>query len=789
MNDNAHWAEDQDDDFYLRGLLLKFLRYWYWFAIAGALGLFVTYQYLKLVTPMYRVGATLLIKDELPRGARAGGDIVEQLDMSGKKNLENEMAIIRSRPLIEKVVEKLGLTVTYWQEGVNRDTEIYKQSPIKIYLSEFSSGEPFFIQPLGGNKYNILDQDKNKIKTFEYTQKVNSQYGKFRVFKRDSTLKSEMNLVKVTLESKEAVVEQIIGNLQVSYPGQRSTLLSLTIATPLPEKGKDVLKAVLDEYTFTTLEDKNREASNTLRFIEERLMLVTQELGDVEQDVEQYRRSKRITDLSTEASLFLDRVQDNDAKLNEIEINLQVLEGVDSYVNSNQLGNFAPATLGVNDPVLTSYIDRLSELEADRTKLAQTVTAMNPSLVSLNSQMRNVKQAIQENLKNQRTNLLVSKNSLIALNNRLQGTISTIPRKEREFLEIKRQAGVKENLYLLLLEKREETALSYASTVTDSRVIDPPFTQGSIGPQSWNIYFYALVIAFLLTTTLIFIQDTLNNTVQSKKEIEKKTGIKIFGELGKIPEQQTGQIIDLSGRSFLSEQLRMLRSNMQYLFPNSNLELGKTILVTSSTGLEGKSFVTLNLAQSLALLDKKVIILGLDLRKPKVDQYMLADNKLGISTYLIGQADESTIVQKTKFKNLFIVPSGPIPPNPSELISTDRMKTLIEDLKGKYDYIIMDTPPTGLVTDAILLAPFADAVIYIVRYNMTPKPFLNTISDFLRNKQFNSLNIIFNGVDYKKSSEYGYGYEYAYGKGGYYADSQYKGWFNRKLRWIKNRFF
>lgn len=786
MNDNAQWADEQDDDFDLRGILFKFLRHWYWFAIAGAICFFGANQYVKRITPMYTVSATLFIKDDWSQNKGGGNDIVNQLDMGGGKVLENEMKIMQSRPLINRVVDKLGLNVTYAYEGKNRDVEIYKKSPIKIELIEFASAEPFFIRPLNRNKYDLLNGEKKRISTFEYTQKITGKYGKFRVFKRDSIISSEVTPVKVTLQKQESVVEQVIEALQIGFQANLNTLISLTTTTPIPDKGKDILAAILDEYTFSTLEDKNREASNTLRFIEERLKLVTRELGDVEQNVEQYRRSKGVTDLSAEANLFLDRVQANDSKLNEIDINLKVLEGVDSYVRSNQLGNIAPATLGVNDPVLTSYIDRLSQLEADRNKLAQTVTTNNPSLVALNSQMRNVKQAIQENLRNQKTNLLVSKSSLAAMNNRLEGAIATIPRKEREFLGIKRQAGVKENLYLLLLQKREETALSYASTVTDSRVVEPPFNQGSLGPASRNIYMYALLLALLLPTAVIFIRESLNNTVQSKKEIEKKIGVKVFGELGIVPKQQIGQIIDLSKRSFLSEQVRMLRSNLQYLFTDNSPGRGRTLMITSSTGEEGKSFVTLNLAQSLALLDKKVVILGLDLRKPKVNESLVTDNKIGISTYLIGQADEESIVQSTYFDNLYIAPSGPIPPNPSELISTDKMRALIDDLRGKYDYVIMDTPPSGLVTDATLLAPFADATFYIVRYNMTPKLYLNAVRDFVKSKQFNSLNIIFNGVDYKKSSEYGYGYGYGYGKEGYYGEGHQKGWFGKTMSLLKN---
>lgn len=778
MNDSAQWIEDQEDDFNLLGSILKFLRYWYWFLIVGFISIFLARLYLRRYTPIFRMSATVLIKED--RSLNNSNSIVDQLDLADSKNLDNEMEILKSRPLIEKVVDNLGLTATYWYEGTNRDNEIYDQSPIKIASTEILSGEPFFIQPLVGNKYALMDQEKKLLGRFSYSEKVKSKYGKFRVSNKNFVATSETPAVKVTLQNRENVVNELIGAIQISRQKPKSTLVSLSIENAVPQKGKDILQNLLDEYTFTTLADKNREATNTLRFIEERLKIVTSELGNVEQNVEQYRKSKGITDLSTEANLFLDKVQENDSKLNEVDINLRVLDGVESYVTSNEVGNIAPATLGVNDAVLTSYIEQLSQLEAERSKLAQTVQAGNPYLETLTTQMRNVKQAIQENLKNQRNNLMVAKNSLTALNNRLEGTISTIPRKEREFLDIKRQAGVKENLYLLLLQKREETALSYASTVTDSRVVEPPYTiPGPIKPNKRQTYTYAFLIGLLIPAAVIYVRSSMRNTVQSKKEIEKKTGLRVFGEISIAPKNQEGHFIDLNSRSFISEQVRMIRSNMQYLFTDEDKGLGRTLIVTSSTSGEGKSFVAINLAASLALLNKKVIILGLDLRKPKVNEYLEVSNKVGISNYLIGKASEDEIIQKTAFYQVSIASSGPIPPNPSELIANNRIEGLIMSLRSRFDYIVIDTPPLSLVTDTILLAPFADATFYIVRHEKTPKQNLNIIKELSSKKQFKSLSIIFNAVNYKNSSEYGYGYGYGYGKSSYYGNEEESGWLKR----------
>lgn len=782
MNDNPQWNEGHHDDIDLRDIFFKVLRHWYWYLIALAIGWFGARNYLKQYTPIYGVKTTLLIMDEWSK-PRGSNDIVAQLNMGGNKILDNEMEIIKSRPLISKVVDNLGLTVSYWQEGEDRDTELYNESPVKLEVTKVGNGASFFIEPLGKGKYRVLNGAKQKIRTFAYGQKVKSAYGSFRVFRQNTRSDTATLPVIIRLQSKESALNSLTASLKVGYLNETSTVISVSMETATPAKGVDILNNLLQEYTFTTLESKNRAATNTLRFIDERLKLVSRELGDVEQNVETYRRDKNITDLSTEASLFLDRVQANDARLNEIDMNLKVLEGVEKYVKGNQVGNMAPAMLGVNDPVLTSYVSRLSELESERTELAQTVQPGNPYLQTLNTQMRNVKQAIAENLRNQKNNMLVSRNSLKAMNNRLEGNISAIPRKEREYLGIKRQAGVKESLYLLLLQKREETALIYASTVNDSQVVNPPHaTPGPIRPNGQQIQNYALMVALLIPTVLIFLKEFLKITVESKKEIEANTGLKVFGEISRVPGAQAEQIIDSHSRSFVSEQVRIIRSNMQYLFTDLTASTGKTILVTSSTAGEGKTFVALNMAASLALLDKKVIIMGLDMRKPKVNDYLDVDNKTGLSNYLIGQAREVEITCATSQKNLYIAPSGPIPPNPSELLATERIAKLIAFYRNRFDYIVIDTPPVALVTDALLLAPLADATFYIVRHEKTTKQQLAAITDLIENNHFKSFNIIFNAVNYKNLPGYAYGY--GYGNGSYYGSGK-AGWLAKSVRKLR----
>lgn len=785
MNNFELWQE-KEDDFDLRLFFLKYLRYWYWFVLALITTIGGAYLYLQYAVPIYKVSATLLIKDE-KKGSSSSNDILKELDMfSGSKIVENEIEVLKSKVLAEKVIDDLNLTVSYYNEGWLRDAELFKKSPISlnyVSLKDIAYQDPLYIRTIDAQNFELLDENKASIGKYIYTQALNNSYGSFRVFLTDPKTKSG-DIIKVRFVRRESLVQAFVTKIQVELINQKSTVLQLSLEDAVPEKGKVILAKLIDAYTYSSLEDKNSEATNTLRFIGERLQLITGELKDVEKDVEQYKTTQGITDLSAEGNLFLEKVKDNDSKLSEVDIQLKVLDGVERYLASGQ-NNVAPATLMVNDPILTSFIEKLGELELQREKTSRTVQAGNPFLETITTQIANTKQAIRENVSNQKKGLVITRNGLQGNNNRFESAIRTIPRKEREFVNIQRQQNIKESLYLLLLQKREETALSYASTVTDSRVVDTPHsTPKPVKPTPDIIYLIALLAGVILPAAVINIRYLLNDRVQSRKEIENATGLTVFGEIALKDKSHVGSLVDLSSRSFISEQFRTLRTNLQYVNTNKG-DKGTVMLLTSSTSGEGKSFVTINLAASLAALGKKVAILELDLRKPKLSAYLGEERDNGISNYLVGATNETDIIKKTKVNNLFLVSSGPIPPNPAELLSNGRIETLLKVYRETFDYVMIDTPPIGLVTDATILSPYIDVCFYLVRHEVTQKQNLNILNDLKKFEKFKSLNVIFNGVNYKNSQEYRYGYGYGYGYGkGYYAENTQLSWGKR----LKNMF-
>lgn len=764
------FLEDEEQDFHLQDYIRRYLRYWYLFPIFIALTLTATFFYLQITQPVYSAKTSILIKDEKKGLGGSQGDILSELSnqFGGNKLVENELEILKSQTLMEQVVKDLSLDVAYTTKDGLRTINLYGESPILIkpeIITDKGYEEPLEIHLTDSTHFTFNDEDK----THTFGQRFNNAWGAFIVTKGK---KSDVSDIKVSFGDVKNLAEDMLGRLGVQQPNIKSTVIELTYEDVSVQRGKDVLNKLLDVYVQSSLSDKNSEASNTLKFIETRLGLITGELGDVEKDVESYKTTQGITDISAESQLFLENIKENDAKLNEVNTQISILESVDSYIKNAGDGAVAPATYMINDPVLVSLLTKFNELELQRERYARTTTANNPLLQTINTQLDGTRQAIRENVQNLRRGMDVTKQNLQGINTRFSAGLRSIPQKEREFVGIKRQQSIKEGLYLYLLQKREETALMYASTVTDSRLIDAPIsTFHPIKPKRPLIWGGAAVAGFVLPLLLINLIFLLNNTVQNRDEIEKTTHASILGEIGhmKTAKGEPGEdaIIKMTSRSAVAEQFRALRTNLQYLGDGSC----RVLMFTSSIGGEGKSFVSINLAASLAYSDKRVLLIGLDLRKPTLHERLQVPNQYGASNCLIGQGKPSDFIQSTIVHPKFnVLTSGPIPPNPSELLSNGRLPLLIQELRKDYDYILIDSPPYGLVTDSSLIAEHVDATLYLVRYNYTLVDHLKRIGELQRAKRFSNLSVIFNGVNYGAGYGYGYGYGgYGYG---YYGDDK-----------------
>lgn len=780
---NNFIAESEEESIDFRAVAWRYLRRWYLFVIFLLLAAAVAFLYLRYTRPIYKVSSVILIKDE-KKGMKAGMEILEGLDIGGNKIVENEIEVLKSRTLMKKVVEALRLNVNYYREASPVDTDLYGQSPIWIQLEQMiqpAYKKKVVIHILGRDKFQV-EADGKELGTFSYGQAVNNNFiGRFRVFLNEKRFAGE-DEIKVSFATVDNVVEKNLEKLDVSLLNQKSTVLSLTYQETSPERGKDILRNLNQQYTLAALGDKNTEATNTLRFIDDRLRLLTGELTDVEKDVEVYKSQAGFTDISSESNLFLEKVKETDTKLNEVDIKIKMLEGVERFLSAPN-ANVSAVNSMIEDPILMSLTEKLSELELQREKYARTVQEGNPLLETVQTQITNTKQAIRENVNNQKRSLGLARQSLASLNRGIESSIRSIPRKEREFVSIKRQQGIKESLYLLLLQKKEETAISYASTVSDSRLVDEAFaTPLPVKPSKAVIWLIALLAGLGIPVLIINILALVNDRVESRAEFESRSkGVPVLGEVGYKPQKLKGPLLDIKSNNFVVEQFRILRTNLQFTLPNAAKGKARKVLLTSSISGEGKSFISLNLSASLASAGNKVVLVNLDVRKPKLHEYIDLPNNVGVVNYLIGQRSVEQLVQPTPVNNLFFIASGPVPPNPAELISNPRMAQFITDLENTYDFIIIDCSPSGLVTDAQIVAPLVDGTIFVVRHEYTPKAALINLAAIYKAKSMPALTVVYNGV--KGSSTYGYGYGYG-SVYGYYGGNKEISWWER----FKERF-
>lgn len=743
------FQEEEQNDFNFKEVLYQYLAYWKWFALSFILAIICAFFFLKYQTPQYKIQSSILIKDE--KKGMGQDAMLKELDLfSSNKVVDNEIEILKSYTLMEKVVKGLNLNVSYFAKQRFRDEELYDQTPVRLEMLEVS--DLAYEEPL---ELRIVDSKNVKLnnQTIPLNEEVPTSYGLLKI---SLTGKSpEIRDLTVMVGPVVNVAENLIGELKVEPSSKTSSVLILTIEEAVKQKGKDILDNLIDAYNAAALEDKNKVASNTLVFIEERLKLLSGDLTLVEKNVEEFKSSEGITNISAESELFLKSVQENDLQLSQVKIQQIVLNSIEEYVrNKNGRSGTVPATLGISDPTLLSLIGQLSELEMQRERTIKLVKADNPLILTINDQLTGIRSNLYENIQSLKSNLSLTLQQLENKNKQMEAIIKTIPGKERALVDITRQQVIKNDLYVFLLEKKEETALSFASAVSDSRIIDVARSSiKPVKPVKRTVYLLFAFLGLALPIGIVYIINLLNDKIKNRKDIEKATQTPILADISYM--ENTMALVSNTGRSVLAEQIRAFRTNLSFLGQGKDLQ---NILFTSSMGGEGKSFISLNLGASLAITNKKTIILELDMRKPKLHVALNMENGLGLSNYLIGKAELKDIIHPIPGQeNYFIITCGPIPPNPVELLLNDRMDELFTELRQQFDYIILDTPPVGVVTDAQILGKYADVTMFVVRHNYTPKERLVMVDKLYRERKFKNINLVFNAIK-EEGRKYGYGY-------------------------------
>ena len=741
-----------DPDTSFKTTLMHYARHWYWFVGSLVLLLLAAFGYLSLKTPVYLSQSRLLIKDE-KKGIESES-ILKDLEMfSPKQVVENEIEILRSYAVLNDVADQLNLDVVYFHITPFGKREVFQQAPLRLVVEKPSATvyeAPFDVTFIDSRTISLNGQ------AYPLNTSVQTPQGRVRFFTRQAVSASTGPL-QIRVTPRDETIAQYLRVLTAEPTSKASTVIQLSIETGVPDKGEAILNRLVDVYIKASVQDKNRVAANTLNFIDERLQLVSGELQSVEKGVENYKATQGITDLGMQAQGFLETAQQNDASLNQINIQLQSLNDIQKYVYSQpQYRSGTPATLGLNDPTLLSLLETFTRLETQREQLLRTTSEQNPLLQTINSQLKSIKANISGNIITMRNSLVGAKQQVTATNRKIEGEIRTIPAKERILMSITRQQSIKNDLYTYLLRKREETAVSYASAISDSRVIDAARTDSKpIKPKPPITYALFGLAGLLLPAGFLAVRQSMNDRVMRRADVEAGTQAPILGEL--IKKKQPGTVVVTNqSNSVIAEQIRTLRTNLNYL--RSQPTGSQVLLFTSSIEGEGKSFISINLGASLALLGMRTVILEMDLRKPKLRKSLQLADGPGLSDYLTGNATLPQIVRPLPgHEPYFIITSGLLPPNPSELLSTPRMDQLFADLRKHFDYILVDSPPVGLVTDAQLIAPQADTTLYIVRHDVTPKNSLKLVESLYQEKRFNNLNIVLNAIQNDASSYYSHG--------------------------------
>lgn len=741
-----------------RQMLNTYLPYWPLFLALLVVAFVGARIYLNYVTPVYEATARILIKDE--KKGTDGAKATETFDvLSSKKIIENEIEVIRSKELIAQVVKKLKLYAPVYEEHSLRDASAYITSPVNVEARDMNAISE------AKKVHFTFDNSKQTVaianQTYPVNKWVETSYGTLRFNLNKNYTPSDNATFFFSLVNPKSAIAAVDGKLAAAATNKNSSIIKLSFRDEVPQRGEQVLNELLFAYNNAMADDKNTLAVNTLSFLDKRLEKVESELDTVEKKIQKYKAGRGAIDIGTEGRLFLENVSSNDQKMSEIGMQLAVLDQVETYVRAKDMGSsIVPSTLGVSDPVLSQLVNKLYQSELEYESLRKTTAENNPVLVSITDQIQKMKPGIMENIQNQRRSLMASRSNLSATNSTYNSMLQSIPEKERMLIDINREQGIKSELYTFLLQKREEAALSHASATSDTRIIDKADTADTpVSPNKKVIYLSALLIALFSGIGFVYARENFSNKIMFRQQIESLTASPILAE---IPYEKSSELIvtNESKRTFTAEQFRRLRITLNQIGVSN---LRKRMLVTSSISGEGKSFVAANLAMTLALTGKKVVLLDFDLNNPSLSRLNVQADA-GITEYLQGTAAvEDIIVQTNLHENLSMIMPGKLPSNPTELIMNGKTAELLDYLDAMFDYIVIDTAPVVPVTDAYLLTKYCDVTLYVIRHGYTPSTFIERIDANNKIHPLNNVVLVFNGVTARGFGNKNYGYGYGYG--------------------------
>lgn len=784
MSQNHQNNRPQEEEIDLREELEKYSKHWPWFVLGVIFCICLAFAYLKVTTPSYHTIASIIIKDEeskSPSSEMAAFADLGLLSGMGTNSIENEIGILKSKRMMTNVVKALNLNITYYDEDAIKSAELYLNSPYFVEvlkmeeneLAEFSKEEAnqFILANISGEEFELVNTETGDVFKGKFGQPMKIPFADIIVMENPDFIPSEdggIPRLRIRFSNIEPVVLNYREKLQVNLTDKNSSLIELGMDDAVKEKAQDILNQLILEYNREAIEDKNLVARNTANFIDERLQIINQELDSVETGKENFKEENRLTDIEAESEMFIENASEFNKREQELGTQLELANTMIDYLKRDSKSDLLPANLGIEEEAVNSSIEEYNNLVLERNRILSGSTEKNPVVIRLNNQIEQIRGNVLASFERLRSNLRVAQQELERQGSVINSKISAVPAKERQYRGIERQQNIKESLYLFLLQKREENSLSLAVTAPKAKIVDRAYSSvAPVSPKPKIILLAALILGLLLPFLVIYLKNLLSNKVKSRDDMEKVTKeIPVVGEIPSVGRKNSEMIIQ-NDRSVLAESFRILHTNLQYLIVNSAEKArGNTIFVTSTVKGEGKTLVSFNLALTLANTGKKVLIIGADLRNPQLQRFEEdARQHMGVSDYLANDnlKLQNLVVQSKHHKNLELLASGSIPPNPSELWRREKTGEMFRDLEGMYDYIIVDTAPSLVVTDTFLINKWADITLYVVRAGYTEKKLLNFAVDSKRDGKLHDVSFVLNDV---KWANFGYGnkYGYAYGE-------------------------
>ncbi len=772
---------------------------WKWLVLSLIICLGLAVVYLRYATPIYQANVKLLIKDD-PNSTRSSAAKNQLLMsntlgiMSNSAGIDNEMVILSSSLLASETVNDLKLYVSYSMSGTIKDKIVYKTQPINIDLDDY--GKQRLKKPIKisvertGNKYHITgsytyvptDSEKQPVKyTIDRTTDrlpfiIRTSVGAITFNGNPGYVMPEGHTLKATIVSPEVAGESYAKSLAVSQTSKTTTIAELVINDAVPERATDYLRQLVVCYNRQANEDKNEVAMRTEQFINSRLEKINNELGATEGSLESTKRRYGIIDPSINSAQTVANSDMYTQKLVEANTQIELLRSINDYMNEPANKYQAlPSNVGLNDAAASALITKYNEIAMERNRLLRSASETSPSVTPLTAQLEDLASSIRRAMSQAQRNTEIQRNSIQQQYSVYTGRISSTPEQERILTQIGRQQEVKSGLYLMLLQKREENSISLAATADKGKIIDNPQMKGKISPKSPIIMLIALILGLALPIGIMYIIELLRYKIEGHDDVEKLTKLPIIGDvaIASASAKTKGEIVVHENKNnVMEETFRSIRANVQFMLKENE----KVIMFTSTTSGEGKTFTAANLAVSFALLGKKVILVGLDVRKPRLAQlFEINDYKHGITNLLMRERPteedlNNQIIKSGINANLDLLMAGPVPPNPTELVNNKSLDIVIDQLKAKYDYVFIDTAPVGLVTDTLSISRVANLTVYMCRADYTAKSSFDLVNNLASEKKLPNVSVVINGIDMSKKK---YGYSYGYGKYGKYGKYGY----------------